>query len=204
MNNPIMYADFSGHFAISTFLIGLAISSLVTWGLSEILGAQIVSGVSSIANGYGAITTGLGLLSFGPVGWIAGGLLIIAGAVAMIMGVNEVVDGITGTNYIQEWTGFSDGFYNVLYIGANIVSSVGTIAGNIYMKYNPPYPGRNPNKIPDGFNNRANEYANYYNPKRNQSLRPDLSHPAPYGPHWDWKDSNGQWWRLYRFWRTRK
>ena len=93
---------------------------------------------------------------------------------------------------------------NSLYIGSNIVSSVGTIAGNIYMKYNPPYPGRNPNKIPDGFNDRVNEHANYYNPKTDQSLRPDLSHPEPYGPHWDWKDSNGVGWRLYRFWRKIK
>lgn len=37
-----MYADPTGHFAISTFLIGLAVSSLVTWGLSEIFGAQII------------------------------------------------------------------------------------------------------------------------------------------------------------------
>lgn len=142
MNNPIMYVDPTGHFAISTFLIGLAVSSLVTWGLSEIFGAQIVGGASSMVNGYGAITTGLGLLSFGPVGWVAGGLLIIAGAGAMIIGANEIVDGITGTNYIQEWTGWSDDLYNGLYIGSNIVSSVGTIAGNIYMKYNPPYPGK--------------------------------------------------------------
>ena len=203
-NNPISYADPSGHFAISTFLIGLAVSSLVTWGLSEIFGAQIVGGASSMVNGYGAITTGVGLLSFGPVGWVTGGLLIIAGAGAMIIGANEIVDGITGTNYIQEWTGWSDDLYNGLYIGSNIISSVGTIAGNIYMKYNPPYPGRNPNKIPDGFNDRVNPKANYYNPKTDQSLRPDLNHAEPIGPHWDWIDSNGVGWRLYRYWRIRK
>ena len=122
----------------------------------------------------------------------------------MIIGTNEIVDGITGTNYIQEWTGWSDDLYNGLYIGSNIVSSVGTIAGNIYMKYNPPYPGRNPNKIPDGFNDRVNPKANYYNPKTDQSLRPDLNHAEPIGPHWDWIDSNGVGWRLYRFWRKIK
>ena len=204
LNNPIMYVDPTGHFAISTLLIGLAVTSLVSWGLSEIFGAQIVGGASSMVNGYGAITTGLGLLSFGLVGWVAGGLLIIAGAGAMIIGANEIVDGITGTNYIQEWTGWSDDLYNGLYIGSNIVSSVGTIAGNIYMKYNPPYPGRNPNKIPDGFNDRVNPKANYYNPKTDQSLRPDLNHADPIGPHWDWIDSNGVGWRLYRFWRKIK
>ena len=72
------------------------------------------------------------------------------------------------------------------------------------MKYNPPYPGRNPNKIPDGFNDRVNPKANYYNPKTGQSLRPDLNHAKPIKPHWDWIDSNGVGWRLYRFWRKRK
>ncbi len=82
--------------------------------------------------------------------------------------------------------------------------AIGSFAGNVYMKYNPRYPGRNPNKIPDGFKDRPNPKANYYNPKTGQSLGPDLYHPGPIGPHWDWKDSKGQWWRLYRWWRIRK
>ena len=71
------------------------------------------------------------------------------------------------------------------------------------MKYNPRYPGNNPNRIPDGFNNRNNPNANYYNPSTRQTLRPDLNHPEPIDPHWDWKDSNGDWWRLYRFRREK-
>ncbi len=204
LNNPVMYADPSGHFAISTFLIGLAIGSLVSWGLSEIFGAQIAGGISSTVNGGAAIYTGIGLLSFGPVGWIAGGALILVGAGTIAFGVNEIVAGVTGVNYIQSWTGMSDGLYNGLYVGLNIASSIGTIAGNMYMKYNPRYPGNNPNKIPDGFNERVNPNANYYNPKTGQSLHPDLQHPAPINPHWDWKDSKGVWWRLYRFFRIRK
>lgn len=39
----------------------------MTWGLSEIFGAQIVGEESSMVNRYGAITNGVGLLSFGPV-----------------------------------------------------------------------------------------------------------------------------------------
>ena len=203
-NNPISYVDPTGHFAIGTFLISLAIGSLVSWGLSEIFGGQIAGGISSVAGGGNAIYTGIGLLSFGPVGWIVGGALILTGACTMAFGVNEIVAGATGTNYIQNWTGMSDGLYNGLYIGLNIASSLGTIAGNMYMKFNPRYPGNNPNRIPDGFNDRKNIRANYYNPKTGQSLRPDLQHPAPVNPHWDWRDSNGNWWRLYRFHRIKK
>jgi RHS repeat-associated protein len=36
----------------------------------------------------------------------------------------------------------------------------------------------------------------WYNPGLDQSLRPNLTHPGPIGPHWDWKDSDGKTWRL--------
>ncbi len=179
--------------------MGAMIAANTALGFAGAVGGHIIKGHDLFGKDAGKYWKDIGISTL-----IGASIGIIGGARAMIIGANEIVDGITGTNYIQEWTGWSDDLYNGLYIGSNIVSSVGTIAGNIYMKYNPPYPGRNPNKIPDGFNNRVNEHANYYNPKTDQSLHPDLSHPEPYGPHWDWKDSNGQWWRLYRFWRKIK
>ncbi|MDE5715954.1 MAG: hypothetical protein K2I42_07495 [Anaeroplasmataceae bacterium] len=203
-NDPVNKIDPSGCFAISTFLISLAIGSLISWGLSEAFGSQIAGGISSISTGASAIYTGVGLLSFGPVGWIAGGTLILIGAGTVVFGANEIVAGATGKNYLQQWTAMSDDLYNGLYIGLNITSTIGTIAGNVYMKYNPRYPGSNPDRIPDGFNQRKNSNANYYNPKTGQSLGPDLNHSNPIGPHWDWKDSKGNWWRLYRFFRVRK
>lgn len=138
-NDPVNYSDKSGHSPDSIWktLLGIAVGV----GLAVVTVAAVVASEGTL------------LVS------------VLVGAGAMIIGANEIVDGITGTNYIQEWTGWSDDLYNGLYIGSNIISSVGTIAGNIYMKYNPPYPERNPNKIPDGFNNRVNDKANYYNPK---------------------------------------
>ena len=133
LNNPIMYVDPTGHFAISTFLIGLAVTSLVSWGLSEIIGSQIVGGASSIANGAGAIKTGISLCYLGPWGIVAGVALIVVGGATIAFGANEIVDGVTGTNYIQDWTGMSDGWYTGLYTGLNIASSVGTIAGNMHL-----------------------------------------------------------------------
>ena len=201
-NNPILYFDPTGHFAISTLLISFAIGTLVSWGISEIFGVQIAGGISSMINGGCAIHTGIGLLSFGPMGWIIGGALILAGIGTMAFGLNEIVSGTIGKNEVRNWMGGN--LYDGLYIGLNVTSSIGTILGNVYMKFNPRYPGNNPNKIPDGFQNRANPKANYYNPNTGQSLRPDLQHPAPIKPHWDWRDSNGVWWRLYRFFRKRK
>ncbi len=136
LNNPISYVDPSGHFIISTiatFLIGAAVSSVIFWGLSEAFGTQIAGGIGSIGGGGTAISTGINLCAFGPWGIAAGVVLIAVGGLTMAFGANEIVEGLGGPNYIQEWTGLSDGAYNGIYTGLNIASSVGTIAGNIGM-----------------------------------------------------------------------
>jgi hypothetical protein len=37
----------------------------------------------------------------------------------------------------------------------------------------------------------------WYNPTTGESLHPDLGHPLPVGPHWDYKDPTGEWWRIF-------
>jgi hypothetical protein len=126
-----MYADPSGCFAISTFLIGLAASALITWAAGEIFGHQLVGGIGSTVNGGNAIGTGISLLSFGPVGWVIGGVAIIAGTSCIIFGSAEIQEHFTGNNWIKS-SGMSDDWYNGLYIGSNITASVATIGGNFY------------------------------------------------------------------------
>lgn len=130
-----MYCDPSGHFAITTFLITLAVGALVTWAAGEIFGHQLVGGIGSMTGGYGAISTGVSLCYFGPWGVAAGLILIGIGAVTMSFGANEVVDHFSGVNIIQSATGWNDSTYNGVYIGLNIASAVGTIAGNVGMRY---------------------------------------------------------------------
>ena len=134
-NNPVMAIDPTGTLALTSFLISLAIGALINWGLSQILGSQISGGIGSIAGGGAAISTGINLLAFGPLGIAAGIALMAIGTATALFGVNEVVAGITGTNYIQSWTGMSSAVYNGLYLGLNIASSVGTIVGNIGMTH---------------------------------------------------------------------
>ncbi len=38
---------------------------------------------------------------------------------------------------------------------------------------------------------------NYYDPITGESFHPDLSHPDPIGPHWDYRDIDGVWWRIF-------
>ena len=131
MNNPISYCDPSGHFAIGTFLIGLAVTSLVGWGLSEIFGAQTVGGASSIVNGATAISTGVSLFAFGPVGWVIGGIGIVAGVASIAFGTAEIQEGLGYGNWIND-IGISGDLYTGLYIGSNIISSLATIGGTYY------------------------------------------------------------------------
>jgi RHS repeat-associated protein len=59
----------------------------------------------------------------------------------------------------------------------------------------PPYPGDDPTVPPgEGWEKRGR---NWYNPETGESLHPDLDHGPPHGPHYDWKDPEGRWWRLY-------
>ena len=132
-NDPVNYADPSGNSVIASLLIGFAISSLIGWGLSQMFGSQIAGGIGSISGGATAISTGISLCALGPWGIVAGVALIAIGGLTIAFGANEIVDGATGTNYIQDWTGWSDSVYNGVYTGLNIASAVGSIAGNVYL-----------------------------------------------------------------------
>jgi RHS repeat-associated protein len=37
----------------------------------------------------------------------------------------------------------------------------------------------------------------WYKECTSESLFPDLGHGPPTGPHWDWKDPDGNWWRIF-------
>ncbi|MFA7376183.1 MAG: RHS repeat-associated core domain-containing protein [Acholeplasmataceae bacterium] len=133
-HNPVMYSDPSGNFAISTVLIMFAVSAVATWAAGELFGHQLVGGVGSTVNGVGAIGIGVSLMAFGPWGIAAGLLMIGIGTATAAFGVNEVIDHYTGTSYIQSW-GMNASDYNAWYVGLNIASGVGQIAGNIGIRY---------------------------------------------------------------------
>ncbi len=43
----------------------------------------------------------------------------------------------------------------------------------------------------------GSEKGSWYNPNTGESLHPDLSHPDPIGPHYDWKAQDGTTYRVY-------
>ncbi|TAK52110.1 MAG: hypothetical protein EPO25_14675, partial [Gammaproteobacteria bacterium] len=91
-------------------------------------------------------------------------------------------------------------------IAARILSSARAAIGGIAATARgiSRFPGTNPAKAPDGFVWKGkpssvpeSKDGNWYNPKTGESLRPDLSHPGPIGPHWDNRDAAGKWWRVF-------
>ena len=71
------------------------------------------------------------------------------------------------------------------------------------------YPGDDPKIAPDGTEWRGpgeqgSKQGNYYNPETGESWHPDLNHPEPIGPHWDYKDPTGKWWRIGKSFVTPK
>jgi len=87
-----------------------------------------------------------------------------------------------------------------------------TIVGSIVLakkisggKGNIKYPRNDPTKAPKGFqwkgrpgSTPGSKQGNYVNTKTNETLRPDLSHPAPIKPHWDYTDPSGTQWRIFQ------
>ena len=66
------------------------------------------------------------------------------------------------------------------------------------------FPGNDPTKAPEGYEwkgegSQGSKNGSYYNPNTGESLHPDLDHPAPVGPHWDYgiKGSKSKGWRVF-------
>ena len=63
------------------------------------------------------------------------------------------------------------------------------------------YPGDDASKAPEGTEwkgkgKQGSDRGNYHNPETGESWHPDLDHPEPVGPHWDYRDPSGTWWRI--------
>ncbi|MDD3865073.1 MAG: polymorphic toxin type 37 domain-containing protein [Candidatus Izemoplasmatales bacterium] len=65
------------------------------------------------------------------------------------------------------------------------------------------YPGDDPSKSPGegwewkGKGNPESGEGCWFNKETGESFHPDLNHNDPIGPHWDYRNSNGEWYRIY-------
>jgi hypothetical protein len=100
------------------------------------------------------------------------------------------------------WTNSTDLAGGLLGLGGDRVVLRPRPGGRV--RGGPGFPGHDPTKPPPGFEWRGrpgstpgSREGSYYNPSTSETLHLDLSHPSPIGPHWDYRDPNGRWWRIY-------
>ena len=128
-----------------------------------------------------------------PIGWIAGGILVVEVVVAAVV-ISEEIDSESAikSHEISEKQANEE--------------PTPTVSSSKKEKEKPKtpdvtYPGDDPANPPDGTSwkgkgPQGSKQGNYYNPKTGESWHPDLDHPDPIGPHWDYLDPNNIWWRV--------
>ena len=128
-----------------------------------------------------------------PIGWIAGGILVVEVVVAAVV-ISEEIDSESAikSHEISEKQANEE--------------PTPTVSSSKKEKEKPKtpdvtYPGDDPANPPDGTSwkgkgSQGSKQGNYYNPKTGESWHPDLDHPDPIGPHWDYLDPNNIWWRV--------
>ena len=128
-----------------------------------------------------------------PIGWIAGGILVVE-VVVVVVAISEEIDSESAieSHEISEKQANEE--------------PTPTVSSSKKEKEKPKtpdvtYPGDDPANPPDGTSwkgkgSQGSKQGNYYNPKTGESWHPDLDHPDPIGPHWDYLDPNNIWWRV--------
>ena len=103
-----------------------------------------------------------------------------------------VVDPSTGKYVLREGA-----------IGETALQNLRNSAHGIRTIFSREYPGDDPSVSPgEGFEWRGrgtpkSGLGNWYNPRTGERLNPDLNHPPPIGPHWDYTDKDGNHSRIY-------
>jgi hypothetical protein len=96
-------------------------------------------------------------------------------------------------------SGFDAGIWSEAFRGTGAGKNPGRGPGIKILKY----PGNDPYKVPAkgyewrGRGAQGSNQGNWYNPETNEWLRPDLNHPEPISPHWDYGAPDGKTYRIY-------
>ena len=200
-NNPVMYADPSGHIAISTLIIlGLIAVGAVVGGT--------VAGVNSYNNGNTGWELAGDILGGALIGGAIGGIVgyFAAPGIAAMLSSTGTIGGALAFAGGMGATGAGIAISTVGQLAlAGTIVSVGVLsaAASTIMFYDGSWPGDDPTKAPDGFEWRGkgapgSSRGNWYNPNTGEILHPDLNHPQPIKPHWDFRDILKQWWRIFK------
>lgn len=139
-----------------------------------------------------------------PQNWVRNGLVDTAADLASgLADTLRVGNGLGQALYCED-----NGYGKAAFIAMDVARAAGIagIVGGVGARFVPrnSFPGFNPSTPPSGYQWRGkpgslpgSKDGNYYNPKTGESYRPDLNHAPPIGPHWDYRDAAGRWWRVF-------
>ena len=126
-----MYADPSGHIAISTLILcGLALvgMGLTIGGVASDNNVMTAIGLTMITV-PALISGGMAIASFGAWGTMAiGGVTSVAGVGTGLFASAEYQEAFTGNNWIIDTTGMSEGLYNGLMLTTAAIATGGTVS----------------------------------------------------------------------------
>jgi uncharacterized protein RhaS with RHS repeats len=177
--------------------IGQIASSL--WDMFSDAAAWVYDNRGAIERGLGAGLIAAALLACAltpcvavELGALVGGGTVIVGAGLTATGVTAVTAAGAGTIILMTGSGSSSG------------SSGSGDSGSSGSTVNPDPPS-DPTQPPgEGWEWRGKpgepvggDKGAWVNPETGEQWHPDLNHPDPIGPHWDYKDPSGQWWRVF-------
>ena len=133
-NNPVIYADYDGHFAILALVLGL--TALVGMGLT--IGGVVSNNNTLTAIGLtmiavpALISGGLAISLLTSVGVTVGSITTLAGIGTGLFASAEWQQATTGNNWILD-AGMSESWYNGLMLTFATIATLGTIAsGTVY------------------------------------------------------------------------
>ena len=156
MNNPIMYVDPTGHFAISTLILcGLALvgMGLTIGGVASDNNVMTAIGLTMVAvpaliSGVGALFSGATYLS------IIGGVTTVAGVGTGMFASAEYQEAFTGNNWMLD-AGMSEEWYNGLMLATAAIATAGTIATGVLTSIGS---SATPNQMMNSFNKHPNRW----------------------------------------------
>ena len=156
MNDPINYADPSGHIAISTLILcGLALvgMGLTIGGVASDNNVMTAIGLTMVAvpaliSGVGALFSGATYLS------IIGGVTTVAGIGTGVFATAEYQEAFTGNNWMLD-AGMSEEWYNGLMLATAAIATAGTIATGVLTSVGN---AATPNQMMNSFNKHPNRW----------------------------------------------
>ena len=134
-NDPVNYADPSGHSAFLIAMSVLAVAGLITTGIGVAKNNNLVTaiGLTSVA-APALISGGMAISLLTPVGLGVGITTTVAGVGSSLFASAEYQETFTGNNWMSSRLG--EGWYNALMLTTASIATLGTMASSVAYSLN--------------------------------------------------------------------